>query len=436
MSVHSCSYGDFSLGVHKSTANCRVPLSGTVEVTWRCNLNCVHCCNNLPASDKEARSLELTVDEYRRLLDQMAEAGCLWLLFTGGEPFLRPDFLTIYREAKKRGFLLTVFTNGTRITPAIADFLAEWPPFRIEITFHSLRQQIYEQVSRVPGSFKKCLRGIELLRQRHLPLALKTVAMSFNHHDIGDLRRHVEEQLQLPFRFDALINPRIDCSHAPLSVRLSPRDLVCLDLQDQRRLAELRSLLNKTPAANTQELYQCGGGLNSFGIDPRGRMRICTLSHAEVADLRAVSFSQGWQEGLARVLQSRSTRSTKCSDCRLLTLCDMCPTYGELENADPEEPVDFLCKVAHLRAAALGSSVPLHGDCCYCSGGSRHLELQADLFELKKGNKFAPRPARDGVSAPKSEGLRDRFRQVANGDQEETNGRKYRMSQEDSQSLL
>ena len=81
-------------------------------------------------SDVLARKQELSLEEHVTLLDELVEMGCLWILYTGGEVFARKDFLDIYAEAKKRGFLITIFTNGTMITPKIADYLAEYQPVR------------------------------------------------------------------------------------------------------------------------------------------------------------------------------------------------------------------------------------------------------------------------------------------------------------------
>jgi MoaA/NifB/PqqE/SkfB family radical SAM enzyme len=104
------SYQDWSLELHERVVAQRVPISGSVEVTRRCNLACVHCYNNLPVDDQQASRTELTLDEHCRLLDEMAGEGCLWLLYTGGEIFARRDFPDIYTYAKKAGFLITLFT--------------------------------------------------------------------------------------------------------------------------------------------------------------------------------------------------------------------------------------------------------------------------------------------------------------------------------------
>jgi len=105
-------YEDWGLGLYDRMADQRVPLSCSIEVTRRCLLRCVHCYNNLPLGDQQALVNELTYEEHCRLLDEIAGAGCLWLLYTGGEIFARPDFLDIYTYAKQKGLLITLFTNG------------------------------------------------------------------------------------------------------------------------------------------------------------------------------------------------------------------------------------------------------------------------------------------------------------------------------------
>jgi radical SAM protein with 4Fe4S-binding SPASM domain len=380
-------YGVFSERLGERAAPLRLPLSGSIEVTHRCPLACAHCYNNLPMADAGARARELTLDEHRRILDELAEAGCLWLLFTGGEIFARRDFLDIYIHARRLGFLVTLFTNGTLITPQVADRLAEFRPFAIEITLYGATRATYERLTGVAGAYDRCLRGIELLLERRLPLALKTVAVTLNVHELWDMQRFAEER-GLEFKFDAMMNPRIDCSHSPLATRLSPEEAVALDLQDDRRMEEWRLFAERffrpaNPPERRHELYHCGGGVNSFAIDPYGGMSICVLSQRDKYDLRRGSVREGWEHFLRAVRARTITRPTKCTDCELKSLCGMCPANGELENGDPEAPVDFLCHVAHLRAYAFGLPFAPHGPCEYCEGGERYDAIRRSAARLK-----------------------------------------------------
>jgi radical SAM protein with 4Fe4S-binding SPASM domain len=370
-------YVDWSLGLHERVAGQRVPINGSIEVTRRCNLRCAHCYNNLPLGDQEARGSELTYEEHCRIIDEITEAGCLWLLYTGGEIFARKEFLDIYTYAKQKGLLISLFTNGTLITPEIADYLVQWRPFSIEITLYGRTRETYERITGIPGSYDRCMQGIRLLMERDLPLKLKTMAITINKHEIWEMKRFVEEELGLEFKFDSMIHCRIDCSQRPLALRLSPEEVVALDLQDPKRVAEWKKFAEQFNgpvrlAEHADELYDCGGGINSFAIDPSGMLSTCVLSHADTYDLRRGSFQEAWENFLLEVRQRKITRRTKCVACEIKAMCGMCPANGELENGDEEEPVDFLCQVAHLRAYVLGLPVPPHGDCEYCEDGNRY----------------------------------------------------------------
>src|ERR1044071_7390254 len=134
--IETLDYGAFSLTVHQEVNGRRIPVNGTIELTHRCPLECVHCYNNLPMSDGGARRRELTTAEHCRILDELAEVGCLWLLLTRREALAPPDFFESDRQAMATGMLVRVVTNGTRITERVADAFAGPPPFAIEITLY------------------------------------------------------------------------------------------------------------------------------------------------------------------------------------------------------------------------------------------------------------------------------------------------------------
>jgi radical SAM protein with 4Fe4S-binding SPASM domain len=383
-------YSDWSSAVHGVSVSKRIPVSGTIEVTERCNNRCAHCYVNLPLKDQKARSDELTYEEHCRILDEITAAGCLWVCFTGGEIFIRKDFLDIYTYAKRKGLLVTLFTNGTMITPQIADYLLKWRPFSIEITLYGNTKETCEKVTGIPGSYQRCMEGIHLLMARGLPLRLKTTVLTLNQHEVRDMRRFAEQALELDFKFDAIINPRCDCSRSPLDVRITPAEVVALDLQEPKRVEGWRKLNAEFGNAhqvheNRDLLWSCGGGQNSFAVDPYGKLQVCVISKNETYDLRNGSFQKGWQHFLYNLKQKKTTQKTKCTSCGLKVMCNICPASAQLECMDAEAPVDFLCQVTHLRAHAFGIAIPPHGDCEYCEGGSRYQEIVQTVNMLKKG---------------------------------------------------
>jgi radical SAM protein with 4Fe4S-binding SPASM domain len=350
--IPSIGYGEFRERLARRIGGERLPLSGSLELTFRCNLRCRHCYLAHGRRGIKGKQ-ELSLAEIERVLGEATDEGCLWLLMTGGEPLLRPDFPEIYAAAKRGGLLVTLFTNGTLLTRRVADSLAEYRPFNLEITLYGATQETYECVTGIPGSYARCLRGMALLRERGIPFKLKTMALTLNRHELGAMERLAREWGS-DFRFDPMINAGADGSAGPLSLRLTPQEIVELDLADSKRVTEWRALHDRMKGVrrDPSRLYACGAGLYSFHIDPYGALSVCMMARGASYDLRQGDFRQGWQGALARERFRAPEGPYACGECRLLPVCGQCPGWAAMENGRPQQPVTHLCQVAHLRAEA------------------------------------------------------------------------------------
>ena len=346
--IPSIDYGEFSKRIQSKTMNPRMPVNGTFDITSRCNLRCVHCyIQGINFGD------ELTYQEICNILDQIADEGCLWLLITGGEPLVRPDFTDIYKYAKGKGLFITLFTNGTLLTPEIADFLADLPPFAIEISLYGMSSDTYESITGVPGSFERCLRGIELLRERNLYLRLKSMIFPANYHELKEMK-HYADSMSVPFRFDCMINAKLDGSMEPAKFRLSPDKIVALDFISEEWVKEWHDFIDRFGNVTANDyLYNCGAGLNNFHIDSTGHLGVCAISREPRYDLRRGTFHDGFYNAISDVRAKKRTQHSECQTCELISICPQCPAWGQLEHGDPEAKVEFLCQVTHLRVAAL-----------------------------------------------------------------------------------
>lgn len=342
-------YREFSLPVHDKAAAKNIPIAGELDLTMRCNLRCLHCY-----CPQDVNKKELTFHEICRILDEITDAGCLWLLITGGEPLIRTDFLDIYTHAKKKGLIITLFTNGTLVTPKIADYLKEWPPFLVEISLYGGTQETYEKVTGVAGSYKECLNGVEMLLQRKIPLRLKTLVTTLNKHELQMMKRYAEER-GLDFRFDALINPRLDGFKKPCQSRISPSEVVELDLADSKRRESWKKLCQELPWGQPMRvdmLYTCSRHMWEFHITAYGDLQACLMAQEPSFDLRQNPFSKCWPELIAKIQALKPKEKNRCQKCELFALCDLCPAWAQLENGDPDTVVEDICQIAHLRTEA------------------------------------------------------------------------------------
>jgi len=323
----------------------------------RCNLRCQHCYIP-PERRASRRDPELSLAEIKRILDEVTDAGCLWLLLTGGEPLLRKDFLDVYSYAKHKGLILTIFTNGTLLTPRIADYLAEWRPFNVEITLYGATQETYERVTGIPGSYACCRRGIDLLLDRNVPLGLKTMVMTLNHHELDEMKSLAAE-LGVKFRIDGIINPALDGSDRPIFFRLTPEEIVALDKADPERARLWQDQLQKNQVIpqSDQRILHCGAGKQGFHIDASGQLSICQTIRKPAYNLLSGSFREGWDQFLPKLIARQFDDDFPCLSCDLRFVCAQCPAEVELMPGETEMQDIFMCQVTKLRQVAFAKQI-------------------------------------------------------------------------------
>ncbi|OGX15738.1 MAG: hypothetical protein A2166_03165 [Omnitrophica WOR_2 bacterium RBG_13_41_10] len=335
-------YKDFSLRLHSKGA--RKPMVGQFEFTHRCNLRCQHC-----SIVHDSQKQELNYPELCCILDEIYQEGCLWLCLTGGEPLLREDFLDIYAYAYKKGFIISIFTNATLLNKKIAEYLQKFPPFSIEVTLNGVTQKTYELITQTPGSFEKAMRGIELLRKYSLPLKLKSQAMTLNFNELPLIRRFYEK-MGMKFHCSVIIDPRIDGSTEPCSLRLPIEKI--WELENRKELVKGRDEIKDTffKEEPSDTLFRCPGGTWAFYVNPFGELFFCNSMRRPSWDLRSHSFRQGFYELFPKIRSVKFKSGSKCRTCLIRHLCLYCPGKAELERRDPEAPIPYYCELAHLVA--------------------------------------------------------------------------------------
>ena len=342
---------------NRKVAQQRVPLTGSIELTHRCNLHCVHCYLG-GRSSRASEHQELTTAQWLSILDQAMEAGCLYLLITGGEPTLRRDFAAIYRHAKQLGLLVTVFTNGTSISDEVIDLFADLPPRQVEISLYGATAETYERITGVRGSFERCMAGIRRLLDAHLHVGLKTILMTLNRHELCAIEQMAED-LGVKFRFDAAIFPCFNGDRTPVELRVPAREAVAMEMADGERLRKWRDFFHRQSAiAPAQTLYQCGAGTMAFHVDPFGNLRPCSMVREPSCNLLSHSFRTGWGTVIPRLHEKKARAGFSCNRCEKRALCGYCPAFFALESGAEDVRSEYLCAIGQRRYEAIVGAGP------------------------------------------------------------------------------
>lgn len=349
--MKSISYEDFSTKVHAINSRKRIPLDVSLELTYRCNNRCVHCYCNLPTNDPKAQE-ELATEEIKNILDELASMGSLWLLITGGELLLRQDFSEIYLHAKKKGFLITLFTNGTLIDKRIVDLLTTYPPFVVEISLYGATKDTYEAVTRVKGSYEKCMEGIKGIVNAKIKLKLKSMALTINQHEIKAMDE-LAKDFGCEYRCDPMIQKRIDSNNysEPEKYRISPEEVVWLDMVFPKRTEAYREFCEKFigKPQNTELLYQCGAGRGSLHINPYGVVTACMMMVKDGFSIKEYGLRWIWEKSIISVITQKKDFAMPCDECSLVNLCGQCPAWSILEYGNVRKELIYLCEIAKLR---------------------------------------------------------------------------------------
>lgn len=342
--IHHVQSDNFLDTLAKTGVDTNLPLAGSIELTLRCNLRCRHCYIH-----PDTATSELTTSEIIVVLDKLADAGVLFLLMTGGEILMRPDFKDIYLYAKKLGFLIILYTNATLVTREVADFLATYPPRRIEITVYGNTHETYDAVTQSAHGFKAFRQGVQLLVDRKLPVSLKTMILKSNQHEMEDIRRWAEDEMGRPFRFDAIVNPRLNGNCDVLDERIAPEEVARIQYGSDDEIGRFDQLqIKAAQSAPDQRLFKCGAGIGSVHVDPQGCMHPCMMWRITPYDFLSGTV-QGWKNHVAELRRRTAPANTDCSLCHSRFACGNCPAASLLETGTAGKSLDYYCRINKAR---------------------------------------------------------------------------------------
>jgi MoaA/NifB/PqqE/SkfB family radical SAM enzyme len=376
----------------------RIPLRGTLDLTYRCDNDCRHCWLRLPPGSPEAER-ELSFEEIRRLVDEARSMGCREWNISGGEPMLRPDFPEIFEEVAGKSAWYTLNTNGTLITPRIARLLRR--PGTKLVALYGATAAVHDAVTRSAGSFEALERGVARLKEAGASFTVQVVPMRTNIHEYEAMIRLAETWspgwrlgatwLYLSASGDPASNRDI------LSERLDPARVAELDgasTGPSLRAEDAEAL--KCGAAAAGGLYAgCLAGRRDFHVDPYGGMSFCGFvkDPALRFDLRTSSFAEIWDRRLPLLAAAASPTGAydaQCGACDLRSDCKWCPVFAYLEHRDHSARIDGLCLIARAARRAREDRHRTHRRRYRIAGLAVDVEADLPITEATFGPKFEP----------------------------------------------
>jgi len=332
------------------------PITGSMELLPLCNLNCDMCFVRLSKKEMEAQGRLRTGKEWLTIGKQMAEAGTLFLLLTGGEPLLHPDFEEIYLGLKKLGLIVTLNTNATLIDEHWAAFFGKYKPRRINITLYGGSNETYADLCHYSGGYDRVVNAVRMLRENGVDVKFGCSVTPKNVHDIEKMQ-DTANSLGVPISMDTYMMPGSRERTLPFyeQNRLSPEEAAHARTRalragygDEAFISYARQMVfaidSFEPGPSEPCTISCRAGRCSFTINWQGMMRPCVIMTEPQIDVFEVGFAEGWKQ-ISRSFQNVRF-CAKCSNCRLRPLCRACAAAPKLETGEFLGIPEYLCRFA------------------------------------------------------------------------------------------
>jgi heme b synthase len=340
------------------------------EITRTCNLSCRHCRGD---SKNKSYKNELTLDEIKSILDNVASFSKPIIIITGGEPLTRNDVFDITDYSTSLGYRTVLATCGHFLTDETVERLIATGVSRISVSLDGATPETHDTFRGVPGSFKSAVKGLEIARKHNLDFQINSTLTNLNIKELESLYDlavslgavgfhpfllvpvgrgcNLAEFALSPEKYeDALI--RIAQMAGNSSIEIKPtcsphyyriiRQMKIVDYAN-----EIMKSSNQTTMQNFTDRYKltkgCLGGQGFVFISHTGKVQICGFLELEAGDLRTENYDLGsiWETSeLFRQIRDIDNYHGKCGICEYRKVCGGCRARAYYSTGDylGEEP--------------------------------------------------------------------------------------------------
>lgn len=342
--------------IHAKAVRLGFPAAANFELTPRCNFNCKMCYIHLSKEEQERRGRELTAAEWIELGRQACEAGVVFLLITGGEPTLRPDFPEIYRALKKMGLMISVNSNGYLLRGELLELFKNDPPYRINLSLYGVSNETYEALCGIPA-YDRIVENIDALRRAGVDVKLN---MSLTEANREDMQAVYEKAQELGVHTQAasyMFPPVRVTGEFGKGFRMSaPEAARCEISYNRLRMGDgqfLRYAQNLADGIRTEGLDDCEGqpgaevrcraGRSSFWLSWDGKLSPCGMLPEPGVSVLEVGLQAAWEQVRDRVKEIRLP--VKCNTCQYRHGCHVCAAICYCESGACDKVPEYVCEL-------------------------------------------------------------------------------------------
>ena len=346
--------------MYSKAARAGIPLGGTFELTPQCNFRCRMCyVRKTPEEVKSHSRPGMTLKRWLAIAEEARKAGMLYLLLTGGEPFLWPDFWPLYEQLNQMGFLISINSNGSLIDEKVVERLKEIPPTRINVTLYGAGDTTYERMCGRPDGFAKTVKAIKMLQESGIVVKLNGSLTPDNATDLEACIAFAQEHGLIYETSTYMFPPvRRDQQLTGRNERFTPEESARYRLNSYRlqfgeeRYGQYLENIEKgfVPPMGVDEFctdpvdgkIRCRAGNASFWITWDGWLTPCGLMTEPKMDLYRDGFTDAWQNLVKECAALKL--SGVCAKCPDQKLCHACAAMAEAETGSPSGIPKYLCE--------------------------------------------------------------------------------------------
>ena len=344
--------------LYRKASQMKVPLMGTFELSPVCNFSCKMCYvrKTMAQINREGKSL-IPWERWLELAEKCKEEGMLFLLLTGGEPFLYPNFRELYTRLHEMGIILYINSNGTMIDEDTVAWLCQHAPARVNITLYGSSRETYQRICGHADGYERAMNAIRMLKDAGIPVVINASMIPENACDLESIIE-TGKSLGLNTRVATYMFPPMRRDLEDEDSRFSPeqsasiymRKLRCM-LEPQAYCQTLRNAASKSDIVTDndwgghEEFMRCRAGRSTFWVNWEGNMTACGMLDFP---LIVKPFVDPFHDCWSRL--TRSVRTTPvlngCAGCDKRHICNPCVAmiYGETGTVDQKAP--YMCQLA------------------------------------------------------------------------------------------